>query len=176
MPTSLQSPEQVQLKLVPAVFGHRPYREPYRRVLDPDVLSEPLESQEGERAEERRLRALIGKTGGSINFTAFNKLKLRCSLLQPVSTASDWPEHVLLISDPLPQPIPPNAHENNQAHTHTHSQGISSPRPGKLPHAAGRNMEDPLWAKREIPLNVQNTGGVGAGDRKKGEGELLRIN
>lgn len=37
-------------------------------------------------------------------------------------------------------------------------------------------MEDPLWAKREIPLNVQNTGGVGAGDRKKGEGELLRIN
>lgn len=38
MPTRL-----VQLKLVPALFGE----EPNHRLLDPDVLSEPLELKEG---------------------------------------------------------------------------------------------------------------------------------
>lgn len=117
-------------------------------LLVPDVLTEPLETR-----EKKRLGGLIGKTGGSINFTAFNKLKLHCS--GPCSAAIG--PHVLLISGAL------NLYLNTYAHTlvasHELSPALSLPPswPGKVPHYTGRNMEDPLLGRRETPLNVLNT-------------------
>lgn len=104
-------------------------------LLVPDVLTEPLETR-----EKKRLGGLIGKTGGSINFTAFNK----ATLLRPLQ-CHDWHKHVLLISGAL------NLYLNTLTWACTQDT-LTLIWPGKLPHYTGRNMEDPLWGKRETPL------------------------
>jgi len=65
-----------------------------------------------------------------------------------------------------------------RAHTQTHTP-VHICTGNKLLQTSqtGRNMEDPLWGTREIPLNVQNPGGFGARKRrKKNKRELLRMN